>query len=124
MDNHRRTKPDLTTILDTTRGIIFLGTPHRGIDATTLPKLIASVIMQAFQDVNIDLIRDLERESQTLDRLGDSFSQILDRQRFTVFSFEEELAMPGGRKVCNLIHADGTIQLTSALIRLLQEDQR
>ena len=66
---------------------------------TTLPKLIASVV-QAFQEVNMDMIQDLERESQTLDRIGDSFSQILERQKLTVFSFEEELAMPWGRKVC------------------------
>ena len=60
--------------------------------------MVASII-QAVQDVNVDLIRDLERESQTLDRIGDGFSQILDRRTFTVFSFEEELAL-GGRKVC------------------------
>ena len=65
----------------------------------TLPELIAAVV-QACQEVNMDLIQDLERESQTLDRIGDSFSQILDRRRIAVFSFEEELAMPGGKKVC------------------------
>ena len=48
----------------------------------------------------MDVIQDLERDSEVLDRIGDSFGQILDRQRLTVFSFEEELAMPGGRKVC------------------------
>ena len=83
--------------MDATRGIVFLGTPHRGSDATTLPKLIATVI-GAFQEVNVNLLQDLERESEILDRIGDSFGQILDRRTFTVFSFEEELAM-GGRKV-------------------------
>ena len=97
--------------MDATRGIVFLGTPHRGIGAATLPKLIASVI-QAFQDVNVELIQDLERESQTLDRIGDSFGQILDRRTFTVFSFEEELAM-GGKKVCMayMAHWHGQIEL-------------
>ena len=85
--------------MNATRGIVFLGTPHRGIGANTLPGLITAVV-QACQEVNMDLVQDLERESQTLDRIGDSFSQTLDRQRLTVFSFEEELAMPGGRKVC------------------------
>ena len=65
---------------------------------TSLPIIIGSVI-QAFQDVNMDLILDLERESQTLDRIDDSFGQVLERQRLTIFSFKEELAMPGGRKV-------------------------
>ena len=66
---------------------------------TTLPKLVANVI-QAVQDVNVQLIRDIETNSQTLDRIADSFGQIMDRRMFTVFSFEEELAMRGGRKVC------------------------
>ena len=52
---------------------------------TTLSKLVVSVI-QAVQDVNVDLIRDLEKESQTLGRIGDSFGQILHRLNFTVFS--------------------------------------
>ena len=98
-DYHRRTKPDLATILDATRGIIFLGTPHRGSGLTTLPKLVATII-QAVQDVNVELIRDVEMNSQVLDRIADAFSQILDRRTFMVFSFEEELAMRGGRKVC------------------------
>ena len=66
---------------------------------TTLPKLVASII-QAVQDVNMELIRDVETNSHTLDRIADSFGQIMDRRTFTVFSFEEELAMRGGRKVC------------------------
>lgn len=71
-DSHRRTRPDLATTMDATRGIILLGTPHRESDATTLPKMIASVI-KAFEDVNAGLLQDLERESETLDRIGDSF---------------------------------------------------
>ena len=100
MDSHRRTRPDLATILDAMQGIIFLGTPHRGSSATALPKLIA--IIQGFQDVNLDLVQDLERDSQTLDRVGDSFGQILDRQPFTVFSFEEELAIRYVLNTCGI----------------------
>ena len=66
---------------------------------TTLPKLVASII-QAVQDVNVKLIRDVEMNSDTLDRIADNFGQIMVRRTFTVFSFEEELAMLGGRKVC------------------------
>ena len=91
-------RPDLAPILPATRGIIFLGTPHRGSNMTSLAKSVALVI-QALQDVNVDLIRDLERESHILDRIRDSFCQILDRRTLTVFSFVEELAMTGG-KVC------------------------
>ena len=76
---------------------------------TTLPKLVATII-QAVQDVNVELIRDVETNSQTLDRITDSFCHILNRRTFTVFSFEEELAMRGGRKVC--------IGYTSMVIRV------
>ena len=65
---------------------------------TTLPKLIGSII-QTVQEVNADLIRDMEIDSQILDRIGDAFGQILERRTFTVFSFEEGLSMEGGRKV-------------------------
>jgi len=102
-DTHRSTRPDLATILDATRGVMFLGTPHRGSAVTTLPKLVASIV-QAVQDVNVDLIRDLERESQTLDRIGDSFAQILNKRTFTVYSFEEELAL-GGKKIVEGVSA-------------------
>ena len=64
---------------------------------TTLPNLVASIV-QAVQVVNVNLIRDLERESQTLDRIGDGFAQIFERRTFVVYSFEEELAL-GRNKV-------------------------
>jgi hypothetical protein len=49
-------------------------------------------------DVNI-AIRDVERESQMLDRIRDTFCRILDRQTIRVFSFVEELAMSDGKRV-------------------------
>jgi hypothetical protein len=64
---------------------------------TTLAKLVAQV---ALQNVNHDLIQDLERDAQTLDRIRDSFSWILDKRVLKVWSFEEELAVTGGGKVC------------------------
>jgi hypothetical protein len=66
---------------------------------TTLAKLVASVAQVSLQTVNHGLIRDLERDSQTLDRIRDSFSRILDKRVLRVWSFEEELAIRGGGKV-------------------------
>jgi hypothetical protein len=66
---------------------------------TTLARLVASVAQVALQNVNCGLIRDLERDSQTLDRIRDSFSRILDKRVLKVWSFEEELAITGGGKV-------------------------
>jgi hypothetical protein len=70
---------------------------------TTLSTLVASIAQVALQSVDHSLIQDLERSSQTLDRIRDAFSQILDKQVLNVWSFEEELAITGGGKVCHII---------------------
>jgi len=92
------TNPDIASILLATRGIIFLGTPHRRNRAESLSKLVATIV-QSVQGVDDNLMSDLERESQTLDRITDGFSQILNRRSITVFSFVEELGMLEGKKV-------------------------
>ena len=84
----------------------MLETPHRGSGLATLPKLVATVI-QAVQDVNVKLIQDVEMNSQTPDRIADSFCQTLDRRTFTVFSFEEDLGYVGREKDMYWIHVDG-----------------
>jgi len=93
------TKPRLARIFSATQGIIFLGTPHQGTGMATLVKVVASVVRVALQTMNDDLIRDLERDSQILNRIRDSFSQILDKHTLIIWSFVEALPMKGGRKV-------------------------
>ena len=66
---------------------------------TSLAKVVASVARVALQNPNVNLVRDFERHSQTLDRIRDSFSQILGKRRWTVWSFVEELATAGMGKV-------------------------
>ena len=66
---------------------------------TSLAKVVASVARVALRNPNVNLVRDLERDSQTLDRIRDSFSRILDKQTWTVWSFVEELATAGMGKV-------------------------
>jgi hypothetical protein len=55
------TLPHLARVFSSTRGIIFLGTPHRGSAMSSLGKVVVSIAKLAFQTVNEDLIRDLER---------------------------------------------------------------
>ena len=66
---------------------------------TSIAKVVASVARIALQNPT-NLIQDLERNSQTLDRIGDSFGHILDKLTMTIWSFSEELAMTGIGKVC------------------------
>jgi len=61
--------------------------------------VVASVAHVALQNPNVDLIRDLERDSQTLDRIRESFSRILYMRTLTVWTFVEELAIKGVGKV-------------------------
>ena len=69
---------------------------------TSIAKVVASVARIALQNPHTNLIRDLERDSQTLDRIADSFGHILDKRTLTIWSFSEELAMTGIGKVCML----------------------
>jgi len=71
---------------------------------TSIAKVVASVAQMALQNPHIDLIRDLERDSQTLDRIGDNFGRILDNRRLAVWSFAEELAIIGIGKVCGSMY--------------------
>jgi hypothetical protein len=98
-DRVRDTHPHLTNIFSSSRGIIFLGTPHRGSDSASLSKVVASVARVALPNTNLDLIRNLKRDSQTLDRIRDSFSRMLDKHSLSVWSFVEELPIKGTKKV-------------------------
>jgi len=74
----------------------------------SIAKVVASVAQIAFQTPRLDLIRDLERDSQILDRIGDNFGRILNRRTIAVWSFAEELAITGLGKVCTPAHMRNT----------------
>ena len=59
------THPHLSQIFSFSRGIIFLGTPHRGSDITSIAGVVASFAQVALQNPHLDLIRD-----QTLEARG------------------------------------------------------
>ena len=69
---------------------------------TSIAKVVASVAQISLQNPSLDLISDLERDSQTLDRIGDDFGRILDKRTLAIWSFAEELAITGTEKVCIL----------------------
>jgi len=49
--------------------------------------VVASVARIALRNQRLDLIRDHERDSQTLDRIGDSFGRILDKRMLAIWFF-------------------------------------
>jgi hypothetical protein len=67
-------------------------------------RTIVSVARLALHTMSDSLLQDLERDSQTLDRNRTSFSLILHKRSFAVWSFVEELPMGAGL-VCILVYA-------------------
>jgi hypothetical protein len=85
----------LKEILPATYGIIFLGTPHRGSAVATLGKIAQEITKILWKSPNITVLRDLEVNSQTLERVGRGFSQILVEKEVKIHSFREERKTKG-----------------------------
>ncbi|KAI1348803.1 hypothetical protein F5Y01DRAFT_206322 [Xylaria sp. FL0043] len=82
-------------VIHMTRGVIFLGTPHRGSSAATYGRVVFKLTkMFAFQNANINLISSLERDSDVLDRISTAFVDTLAKaQGLKLWSFAEEKQM-------------------------------
>lgn len=83
-------RPQLKCIAPATYGIVFLGTPHRGSKSATIGKFAYQISAFVAKSPNIKLFQALERNSETLDSIGDMFSQTLSKHHIQVISFREE----------------------------------
>ena len=90
----------LKEILPATYGVIFLGTPHRGSATASLGKMAQDITKILWKRPNMSVLRDLEVSSQTLDRIGRGFSQILAERPLEIHSFREELPTKGVMVSC------------------------
>lgn len=77
-------------IAPATFGIIFLGTPHRGSKSASLGKIAYRITKVATRSPNLQLLKGLEKNSEILDRIGDSFIQTIDRHSIHLCTFREE----------------------------------
>ena len=77
-------------IAPATFGICFLGTPHRGSKIASLGKIAWNCTVIGTNRPNLKLLQALKRNSEILDRIGDSFSQTLLKHDIAVYSFREE----------------------------------
>lgn len=66
----------LGSIYHHTKGVIFLGTPHRGSDKTDLANIIASVAKFSLRQPNKRLVRALSRDSDVLENQREQFTTI------------------------------------------------
>lgn len=73
------------------RGILFLGTPHRGSGSASIGKMAYQITKAATRRPNEKLLQALEKNSDTLDQINNSFLQTLEEhQSLAISSFREE----------------------------------
>ncbi|KAI4221219.1 MAG: hypothetical protein LQ349_007898 [Xanthoria aureola] len=82
----------LKDITPSTFGVCFLGTPHRGSQSASLGKIAFEVTRVMTRRPNTMLLRGLERNSETLEQIGDTFAQTMltSETKLRVYSFREE----------------------------------
>jgi hypothetical protein len=85
----------LKDVLPATYGVIFLGTPHRGSSVATLGKIAQEITRILWKSPNVSVLRDLEVSSQTLERIGRGFNQILVERQIEIHSFREDIPTAG-----------------------------
>lgn len=88
-------KTFLNEILPATKGVMFLGTPHHGTKIATLGKIAFELSKVLLKRPNLQVLRGLEANSETLERIARSFGQVLSSGQIKVHSFREELDTAG-----------------------------
>ncbi|KAF4470497.1 P-loop containing nucleoside triphosphate hydrolase [Fusarium albosuccineum] len=87
----RQTK--LLSIFQSTKGIVFLGTPHSGSNSAAWGLLATNLAKFALQGSNQRVLRGLAPNSELLETLSEQFRQLLDEGTFSVHSFYETQTM-------------------------------
>lgn len=89
-------KSYLSAIFPATFGICFLGTPHRGSEAASLGKMVVEISKLFFRYPNTQVLRALEVNSETLDRVDTTFREIISGGSINIASFRETVPSRGG----------------------------
>lgn len=78
-------------VVPAVRGILFLGTPHRGSRSASIGKMAYQITKAAARRPNEKLLQALEKNSDILDQINNSFLQTLEEhQSLGISSFREE----------------------------------
>ncbi|KAH8592670.1 hypothetical protein B0O99DRAFT_597100 [Bisporella sp. PMI_857] len=82
-----------------TRAIIFFGTPHRGGGASYVDWgiIATNVAIAVGFDANNRIVRDMEADSEQLERLREGFQKVLDDERIYAHTFQESKGYKGVR---------------------------
>ena len=118
--NHGRLK----SLLSSSYGIIFLGTPHRGSGPATLGRIAYDITKIMGRKPNTNIMRGLEINSPSLYRTTREFKQLHASRHFHIQSFREEYTT-SNVMVSYMIHElRSTHSLTSVDRRLFVIDIR
>lgn len=71
-------QPKFESIKNTTYGLVFLGTPHRGSDLASLAETVAKIASVAFgkRRIQTQLLKTLRENSQQLQDLAEEFTEL------------------------------------------------
>ena len=98
--SRQRPERHLQNILDCTRGIIFLGTPHQGAGLAKLADVVSRSI-GFLKQTNSSIVEVLKRDSEVLARIQDGFHTMIkaystaETPQIEVTCFYEELPVLG-----------------------------
>jgi hypothetical protein len=103
---------DYSDLLECTKGILFLSTPHRGSSTTIWPLLLSNILNVALTMPKLpatyagsfrnDLLNGLLKESQELQTISESFRNQIHNTKIVSF-VEQNITPPFSERVCPLI---------------------
>ncbi|KAL2065167.1 hypothetical protein VTL71DRAFT_4308 [Oculimacula yallundae] len=105
LDRARRSthQPQFLTIYTSTKGIIFLGTPHRGSDAAGWGLMATTFAKLALQGANKKILETLKPDNSLLEHLRKVFLEMLEDRKFNIHSFYEQVALTGAPGLQNQV---------------------
>ena len=82
-------------LFNSTKAIMFFGTPHRGSDFADLGETMRRIASAAGFDTAKQNLRALEIDSGMLEECHRRFQQLQSRHNFQVYTFQEARAVAG-----------------------------
>ena len=93
---------DLRSVYDSTVGIVFMGTPHRGSQYADWAIIARNAAVASGFDASDRLLRDLQPNAGHIDLLCEDFSKMLLEDRLDVFSFMESKPLKATKRKVRL----------------------
>ena len=100
-------------VADCTRGIVFLGTPHRGTDLASIGSNFAK-LANLVKPTAVDIVGVLQPNSEVLERIFEGFNTMLKVRQSSpieIMCFFEEVPMSGSGLVSPLVF--GMVRLST-----------